>query len=155
SVVALGIKAGVAGAYHLDVSGIENFFCAKSIILEDLKTGARQDLTGNPSYSFSASPGEARERFHIHFSGPFGMNNEGAQPGFSIYSFNHSVYINNLTGKLVNGEVTICNILGQKIVQQRITDQTTVIGINAPAGCYLVTLVTPGQTCSKKVFIRW
>jgi hypothetical protein len=153
SVVALGIKAGEASSYTLNVTGTDKFFFAKSIILEDLKTGTSQELKNNPSYLFTADPGDNPERFHLHFGGPFGIESRGSQPDFTIFSSGKSVVISNISGKNQNGEVYIFNILGEKTVQNTITDQTTRISLQVP-GCYVVTIVTRDQSISKKVIIR-
>ncbi|MCX6266150.1 MAG: T9SS type A sorting domain-containing protein [Bacteroidetes bacterium] len=153
SVISLGIKAGVETTYTLDATGVDNFYFAKSIILEDLKTGATQELKTNPSFTFSANPTDNPERFHLHFGGPYGIGLQSSQPDFTIFSFNHSVVIKNISGKNLDGNVTICNILGQKILQQRIIDQVTTLNLDAPAGCYIVTLAAGNRTYSKKLFI--
>ena len=154
SFVAIGIKAGLQATFTLDATGVSNFFFAKSIILEDLKTGSTQELKNNPSYTFTANPADNPERFHLHFGGPFGINNHGIQPDFTIFSFDNSVYIQNISGKILDGTVYICNILGQKIIEKRVMDQRTMIVLDAPAGCYIVTFVTNNQTYCKKVFIH-
>ena len=152
--VAIGIKPGIVANYTLDVTGIDNFYYAKSILLEDLKTGLMQELKDNPSYTFSADPSDDPERFHLHFGGPFGIDNRGSQPEFTIFSFNNSVVIRNISGRHVEGTVYICNMLGQKIIQQRITDQHTTLKIEAPAGCYVVSLVTGNQTYNIKILVH-
>jgi hypothetical protein len=154
SFVTIGIKAGLDAGYSLNFTGVDNFSLAKSILLEDLKTGTNQDLKTNPSYSFSADPGDDPERFHLHFSGPFGIIDQPSQPDFIIYSSNHTVYVKNISGKNAIGDIFICNLLGQKTAERRITDQNTIIGLDEPAGCYIVTLVTNSQTYSRKVFIH-
>jgi hypothetical protein len=154
SVVTIGIKAGMVASYSLAVTGQDNFSWAKSIILEDLKTGATQDLKNNPSCTFSASPGDNPERFHLHFGGPFGISDQLSQTDFTIYSFNNSVHISNISGKSLIADVYICNILGQKIIYQRMTEQSTRIDLEAPSGWYIVTLITNGETLSQKIYIR-
>ena len=154
STVAIGIKAGVAASYTLDVTGVTNFFIAKSIILEDLKTGTTRDLKNNPSFTFSANPGDDVERFHLHFGGPFGINHQGNQFEFTIFSVNNSVYVSTDSRKSLDGIIYIYNIIGQKIIQKKIVDNISRIDLSAPAGCYIVTIVSNNQTYSKKLFIH-
>ena len=155
SIVAIGIKAGVNANYTFDVTGVDNFFFAKSILLEDLKTAATQELKNNPSYTFSAAPGDNPERFHLHFAGPFGINNPQNQSPFNIFSSDGSVIIKNLSGKSLAGDISVSNILGQTLIRKKLTDDNVIkIDLNAPAGCYIVTIVTNNQSFSKKVFIQ-
>lgn len=154
SIVVLGVKAGVDASYTLDVTGVDNFFFAKSILLEDIKTGNTQELKTNPSYTFSANPNDTPERFHLHFGGPFGINDPGNQCDFTIYAFNNTVYIRNISGKNLDGTVYICNILGQKIIQKKIMDQDMMINLDTPDGCYVVIVATSNQIYSKKVVVH-
>ncbi|MCX6269396.1 MAG: T9SS type A sorting domain-containing protein, partial [Bacteroidetes bacterium] len=154
SVVILGIKAGLDGSHTIAATGADNFNLAKSIILEDLKTGLTQDLKTEPSYTFTSSPADNPERFHLHFGGPYGIGDQVNRLDFTIFSFNNSLVIKNVTGKNIEGNVYVCNILGQKIAQQRILDLVTSINLNTTPGWYIVTLVTNSKTYSKKVFIH-
>ncbi len=152
--IPIGIKAGLAANYTIEVSGIETFFVAKSILLEDLKTGSSQELKTNPSYSFSANPGDDPGRFILHFGGPYGIASNVNQPDYSVFAFNNSVVIKNISGRDINGTATICNILGQKVLQQKIVDQTTKIDLTVPSGCYIVSVMTDLQSFSKKIIIH-
>ncbi len=154
STIALGIKAGLSATYTLDITGADNFFFAKSILLEDLKTGLTREVKNNPSYTFTASPSDNEERFHLHFGGPFGLNQHAGQPLISVYSSNNTVFIRNNTGLPLEGDVYICNILGQRIIQKKITQQNSAIELNAPAGYYIVNVVTDKCMFCKKVFVE-
>ncbi|MFZ4520777.1 MAG: T9SS type A sorting domain-containing protein [Bacteroidales bacterium] len=154
TIINIGVKAGTDASYTLDVSGVQNFFFAKSILLEDMKTGSFQELKNNPHYTFTANPSDNAERFHLHFGGPYGINESYAQPGFTITSFNHSLRVINNSGKFDDGNIFICDILGRIITQKRMTGPYTTISLQVPQGCYIVTVVTNKQTCSKKVFIH-
>jgi hypothetical protein len=154
SIVVIGVKAGVSANYTLTAKGLDNFSVASSVILEDQKNGKNQDLKNMPTYNFSANSGDAPERFHLHFVGPFGVDNSKENNDFTIFSFNNSVYIKNKSTGTLNGDVYIFNILGQKIVQQRLLDSMSKIDLNVPAGCYIVNLVTNNNAYCTKVFIR-
>jgi hypothetical protein len=154
SMVAIGIKAGVNASYTLQVSGVDNFLVAKKMLLEDLKSGTTQDLKMNPSYTFSANPEDNQERFHLHFGNAYGIGDQNTHNVLTIYSSGNSVYVRLVSSSNPEGDVHICNLLGQKILQQKTTGETTKIGLNAPAGCYIVTVVSKNQTLSKKVFIH-
>jgi hypothetical protein len=154
SVVVLGVSAKLTGSYTIKATGVSSFSAASSLILEDLKTGNTQELKSNPIYTFSANSGDNPERFHLHFVGPFGINSQEDQSGFAIFSYEHSVYVKNISGREPNGKVSICNILGQKIIQKNIVEDLTKIDLAVSPGCYIVTLTSKNQITSKKVFIR-
>ena len=154
SIVAIGIKPGSAATFTLDVSGMDQFFYAKSIVLEDLKTNSTQELKNNPSYTFSANPNDNAERFHLHFGAPFGINDHDNPREFILFSFNNSVFLNSTSGKSLNGELSVYSILGEKIIQKKITENSTRIDLSVPHGCYIATFVTNDQAYSKKLVIH-
>jgi len=155
SVVSLGIKAGADASYELTFDGVNDFSISGSIVLEDLKTGTVQQLKNNPVYTFFAVPGDPTERFHLRFGGPYGIKDPVTVSYWSIYSAGNAVCIRNNTELTPKGDVYIFNLLGQKIIQKKLTESSiNKIDLNVPSGYYLVTLVTDTQIISEKVIIH-
>ena len=149
----VSVKTGVSAVYTLSAANISDFALSGKVLLEDLKTGTTQDLKVNSSYTFSANSGDSPDRFHLHFGEPYGIGDDSDPPGFTVFVVNNSVYIKNISSQDLEGNVSICNILGQEITQARITGQMTKLDLTAPSGWYLVTIVTGNQTYSRKIFM--
>lgn len=72
------------------------------------------------------------------------------------------IYPNPTTGKLVirndkliAGSLAICNVLGEKIYQTKITDQTLEINLNdQPNGIYFLQLIFHEESVNKKIIIQ-
>jgi hypothetical protein len=154
TVIPVGIKAGISTSYTLQVTGTESFFYAKNIMLEDLKTGAVQDLKTNPSYTFTATPGDAPERFHLRFSGPYGVDEMEKTSPVQIYTYGNDLVVKSNTPEPVTGDVYLCNLPGQQVFTQRIDGAVTRMTLNLPAGCYIATLVTKDRIFSQKVIVN-
>jgi hypothetical protein len=153
--VTIGIKPGsLSPVCKLEIPGADKFGYAKDIVLEDLKTGATQMVKLNPVYTFTIAEGDSPERFHLHFVGPFGISGQKPVPDFNIYAFNKTVFIRNISGKTCTGKVLITNLLGQTVVHKPLMEHETRIEVSGATGCYVVTVVTPCQVFSRKVFIR-
>jgi fibronectin-binding autotransporter adhesin len=153
TIIRIGIKAGLDANYTLTATGVTEFH-ATSVLLEDLKTGATQELKNNPVYTFAGKPSDAPERLRLHFGGPFGTDNKSKIDAFTIYSYNSTVFVRNNTEKNLAGTVSVYNLIGQKIMQRKVSDKITKIDLYVPAGCYIVTLVSNEQTISRKVVVR-
>jgi len=124
------------------------------VFLNDLKTGTSQDLTTNPEYSFTASAGDVPERFVINFS-QVGINETPSEDPIQIYANNNSIYVANSSGLTITGDIFVYNLMGQQLMQTRLSGTTlTKINLNSPAGYYLVKVITGQKTYSGKVFIR-
>ena len=154
TVVDLGIKAGVNANYTLTAVDINEFYYAKTVLLEDLKTGAVRELKSNPVYTFSASPGDEQKRFKLHFGGPYKVNEMTKNPSFTIYNIGSTIFINNNSDMNCKTSVCVFNMIGQKILQKWIGDKKTRIDLQVIPGCYLVTLISDEQVVSRKVLIR-
>jgi hypothetical protein len=151
-VVDLGFKCGVSGTYNLTGAGMESFDAATPIWLEDLKTGAVQNLRTNPAYSFSYATGDAEKRFRLHFKSAYSVP-ENSLSGINIYSVARTVVISNTTKKA--GEVWIYDLAGRELTHTTMSSASeTRIPVNAAVGNYLVKVVTEDGVTSNKVFIR-
>ena len=122
------------------------------VILNDLKTNISQDLTLNPDYSFTSTAGDDPNRFLVTFHS-VGINEAPTGKTFSIYTSGNNLYVTDITGKN-QGIVYIYNLMGQLLSQQNIGGNVTRITLNAPAGYYLVKVVTSEQAYTTKVFIK-
>ncbi|MCX6245939.1 MAG: autotransporter-associated beta strand repeat-containing protein [Bacteroidetes bacterium] len=151
--ITIGIKAGVNGNYTVTATGVSEFG-ASSVLLEDLKTATTQELKNNPVYTFSGGPGDATERLRLHFGGPFGVGTTPKVDPVTIYSYGNSIYIRSNSATDLQGNLFVFNLIGQKMMQQRVDGKFSRIDLNVPAGCYVVTLVSDKQTVSKKVLVH-
>jgi len=152
--VPVSVKTGVDASYTILAVDVNDFALSEKVYLDDLKTGGSQELKANPAYSFAAKPGDDPARFRLRFTGPYGVEDPGDRPEFTVYAIGNTVYIKNLTGDVIAGNVHICDMLGRKIAQSRITEKNSEIAVTAPTGVYLVTLVTDRGTYSRKIFIH-
>jgi len=66
--VPLNFKAGINAVYHLTIKGV-NSFKNISLVLEDLLTGKKIDLSKENSYDFSATKQDGINRFVLHING--------------------------------------------------------------------------------------
>ena len=63
--VPMGIRVQNSGEYTIDATNIDMMV---SVFLEDITTGAFQDLNQQPTYVFSSEGGTFDDRFVLHFS---------------------------------------------------------------------------------------
>jgi hypothetical protein len=122
------------------------------VLLKDLKTNTTQDLTVKPVYSFTSSTSDDPNRFLLSFSHVGIGENANAQP-ISVYTAGNIVYVSNKTGS-PDGNAYVYNMMGQLIMQQKLTADLSAIGIKAGTGYYLVKVISGNQVFSGKVFIN-
>lgn len=154
SVVSLGIKAGVSTIYTLTVTGLNTFYTAKSVNLEDLKTGAIRRLNDNNVYTFSAGPDDQPNRLQLHFGGPYGMSDPVKANPVCIYASENTIVIfNNSPARLI-GDAYVYDLTGRMI--RHVTADNTLNRINmyGNRGYYLVTFVTKQEIYNGKVFLK-
>jgi hypothetical protein len=154
TVIPLHFKAGTDGTYSVSASELGSFPVGTIITLEDLKTSHTQNLVQNPVYSFQAATSDEPGRFMLHFTGPFGIDDPQVKPDISIYSSGVDVYINSYR-PISGGEVSVYNLLGQKLLTRHLKDQpVNIIPMNGKQGYYVVKVVTDRGTYTGKVYVQ-
>lgn len=154
-VVPVNFIKGSSAAYTLLSSKLEELGNDVSLSLEDLKTGSSHDLRQNPSYAFTSAEGDNPHRFLLHIGAPNAVNEMDKDHSISIYAYDHTLYISNMTGKSLNGKVFVYNLMGQQLMQQTLNETAqTAIHMNAVTGYYLVKVITDRKVWSDKIFLQ-
>ncbi|MHC1774642.1 MAG: T9SS type A sorting domain-containing protein [Lentimicrobium sp.] len=151
-VVNLGFKCGVAGTYSLNASGLESFSSSTPILLEDLKLNVIQDLRLNPVYSFNYATNDSEARFKLHFKAATGIA-DPANSGIFVYSYEHTVVINNTTN--LNGEIRIFDMTGRELKDAGMSAASeTRLPLQVAVGTYIVKVTTARGTVNQKVYVK-
>ncbi|MBE0639662.1 MAG: T9SS type A sorting domain-containing protein [Bacteroidales bacterium] len=151
--IPLHFRVGANGNYTIQALTLETFTQGVVIALEDRKTGIMHELTHSNAYTFNAMKEDNPDRFLLHFTGAFGVNELNTNDVIGIYSHGQSIYISSIES--AEALISVFNITGQQVYnQQLVLDGLKQITLNVPAGCYVVQAVTSGSAVSRKVFIR-
>jgi hypothetical protein len=150
----LAFKAGIDGSYTINASNLNSFLSDVSIVLEDLKTGASQNLKQNPVYSFNGSTTDITNRFLLHFTGTIGIPDQIVISPVKIYSSDKTVYISCSSG-LLNAQVIITDLVGKQILTKNLDNQVlNKIQLDVVEGYYIVKVQTAQTVKTVKVFIK-
>jgi len=151
--IPIGFVAPADGNYSIQVNGFENLSSLSSASIEDLNLNITQNLMQNPVYHFSATGNEDAGRFLLHLAGTIGVSEKNNDP-ISIYSNENKVFITSAAG-FHNAQVTICNLLGQEILTQKLNDQTiNQVNVNTSRGYYIVKVQNESTVKTSKVYIN-
>jgi hypothetical protein len=152
--VPLDFRAGVNTAYHLTIKGADSFENV-SLILEDLKTGQKIDLSRQDSYNFSAVTGEDESRFVLHINGVTAVPNVNKTDGIQVFAFGNTVYLQATGQKILEGKVSVFNMLGQQVYAGLLNGNTKQqIRLNRKTGIYFVRVEEINRVVTRKVFIK-
>jgi len=123
------------------------------VILNDLKTGASQDLSVNPVYAFTSASGDNVGRFLLSFS-HVGIGENGKDNAFLVYASDDQLFVVDKTGKN-QGNVFVYNLMGQMIASAKLNGSDRCkLSLNVPTGYYLVKIISPETTQTTKIFIQ-
>jgi hypothetical protein len=149
------VLSGGSGNYSITATKMESFPAGTRITLEDKKTDSSHALITNPVYNFNYTEGENPARFLLHFYSPFyGINDQGKNNDLLIYSFDHEVYLKDLTGTPGKGDFYLYNMIGQVIAHEPVAE----ISLNKftfclPNGYYIVRVIKKDKTYYGKVYL--
>jgi len=152
-IIPVGFETGAEGLYMVTATNITNFEDATNVYLEDLLTGTVTNLLQSPQYEFSYNPQDEAHRFNLHFKKSWYGVEDNHASNINIYSAADFVYI--VTPEMQSGDVFIYDMLGQEILNQRISesDQTKIRVTNGTA-YYLVKFQSDEILVTEKVFIK-
>lgn len=146
------LKVGADGLYTLTAGYLDTFMNGTTdVILTDLLTNTRQNLSQNPFYTFNATTGDDAARFKLSFAN-VGVE-ENPLRNIGIYAANGHIVLQ--LPESMQVRVTTTNMAGQVIASENIEASGNVT-LDTPAvtGIYLVTLTTLSETISRKVIIK-
>jgi hypothetical protein len=143
------------GNYTITASKLESFRSGTTITLLDKKTNTNQVLTENPVYNFSYTEGENAARFELHFYNPFfGIDDTQSLQQVVIYSNENNIYVKDLTGKNIQGQLIVYNLLGQKVTTMPLDGGTlNKLNMNLEQGYYLVEVISNDHAYHGKVYL--
>ncbi len=147
--VPLGLKVGAATTYNLTVDGISSFDQQLPIRLDDLKLGTSQDLRAFPTYSFTASPGDAENRFRLRFASALGID-EPNSTGLNIYTSPGLIHIT--LESPASGTAYLYSVSGQLLATAALNPGETLLRYKAQ-GVYLVKVISGKTFCTQKVVV--
>jgi hypothetical protein len=142
----MSFKAGLDGNYSITASGTESF---TNVILQDLKTGATQEMKTNPVYNFTSAVIDDVNRFLLRFR-PVGIETQDAGNN-GIFVYDNILNITN-PGESV---ITVYNMVGQKILEKQTQNEESIrIKLQVGTGYYIVKLTTDQKAIAKKIFVK-
>ena len=154
TVIPLGLKTLTDGWIILKTSSVERIPSSEKIYLYDARTKIYRNLLVNPEFRFFMLAGDCEDRFSIVFSQSELKFGSGYDGEFLVYSSGSMIfaYANLAAGE--TGELSVFNMLGQQIWQQKITQSMVhEIDLNQGKGVYIVEFSSSRGKQSKKVLI--
>jgi hypothetical protein len=150
-------ECGEEAEYTFTFEGTDSFEDDSEIWLEDLQAGTDWISLSddNFSYAFTASPGDAKHRFNIHFFGPTSVTDPFTDEDgrILIYSAGNNAYVINNSKEIIKN-VTVYNMLGHQILSREVPAQVTnKFRVPGQTGYYVVRVLTDKQVHTGKILI--
>ncbi len=162
-VIPVGFTAA-AGAYTLDLAGIENLSAAAMVFLKDNETGSITELNQNSQYAFVVNTsGENHHRFELIFTQSVTSVDrlkDNIQAAVTVYpnpaaDAEFTLAMANLSGKI---SVEVLDILGKQVYSRVLDSQMASNSIQLPkpavAGQYLVKVKSAGQMFVRNLIVK-
>lgn len=132
------------------------------IVLEDKLLGVFQDLTEDPSYTFYSVNGIISNRFVLHFNFSNGnngtlMTSERTNEEDAVFVFstsNDGIHVSINEALNAPFEIEVIDAMGRLVKTVLITDQESVIGLQAGSGFYFLQFNLKNEIVRKKVLLN-
>jgi FtsP/CotA-like multicopper oxidase with cupredoxin domain len=157
----LGFATGEVNTFTIKATELNNFDVDTKVVLKDKLLNTEKELVIGNDYSFNSDATSTSARFSIVFKSTAvatGLK-DNVNSNESIYIFRNlnnqiTVNCNNLLSGKGTVTVTVCNAIGQKLVDMVTTGTSTVVKAKLIPGVYLVTVNVAGINTIKKIVIN-
>jgi len=153
-IIPLGYITKTNGNFTINASEILNFDPSLHIYLEDNQTSTSQDLTANPVYTFSMNANAPQYRFFIRFSPSIltGIDENGSS-FVDAWASGKDIYVNYSNSSRQPAEISVYNMLGQKIFTGTQEGHGTKRYTVDKPGCYIINVVSNNSSYQKKIIV--
>ena len=155
TIVPVAFSCGLSGNYTLAAFNLESFDKGITLELEDLRDHTTIDLALQPEYQFSYTAGDSPDRFLLHCYRPAAGNGQPTEAvSWIIYTRGRHLFIQNDRPEEGQGEVAVCNVLGQLLRRFPLTEALSGgVLLDLPPGAYLVRILTGGSATGTKILL--
>jgi hypothetical protein len=151
-IVQLGLEPKNATSFSITASELESFNPETRIYLQDTKENVVIDLRETDTYEFTGSSSDRVDRFLLHFSPTKIELKESPFIDVDVWSYDKNIFIDN--GQNIQGEVTVYNMMGQKVYHGTLEGNLNTIGMTSQSGYYIVKVINDQNLKTTKVFIK-
>lgn len=157
--IPLGFFTKETNDFSIVASEIRNFDSGVKIILKDKLENKEFDLGNNKAYEFNSDATKTTERFSVIFrtSGvSTDFNSTELENNISVYKNANNSFVLACNVELINGaSVAVFNCAGQKILEQKLLKDNTLIPIpDFAKGVYLVKVNVANKNVTKKIVVN-
>jgi len=146
--MALNFEAGSSGEFSLNITA---FTMPYEVMLEDKMEDKMIEITSQTSYNFSATSGDAADRFALHFKNSTAVEDVFAGK-ITVYGRDQQIVVNNELGNEV--ELTLYSVQGQKLATYTAAPGSNTIDAPAASSIYLLKISNGTQVSTQKVFVQ-
>jgi len=152
----LGFIAGSPELHTIVASGTDSFNNNTVISLEDIQEDIIINLKTDSIYSYYASPGDDPNRFILHINTETVDIQIFDKPADNlIYLSNKNIVVESTQGNLLNGSISIYDLLGRKQFTGSLDGNIKqVFEPQLPTGAYIVMICNDMNVQTKKIIIK-
>ncbi len=154
--IPLLMEVGRTGTYQMNASTLVNFAAGQPVLLEDAVTGTSQDLTQNPTYTFTMDAAFRGARFTLHFPAGrvSGLNAAAADALLSVYPnpSNGTCTLEWTGAQPLTGTVTLVDALGRTVRQLAAASRLTLSDL--PKGVYTLRATTSTGPLTRRLVVE-
>lgn len=156
--IPLGFTTGQSNTFTIKATQVSKFDANANIILRDNLLNIEQDITNGNGYSFTSDTTNTASRFSVIFKSSSittELNRGLTEQNVSVYSnAGNQITVNRNADLGQEGIITVCNLIGQKLISAPTKGVSTTLNKKFYPGVYLVTINIMNKSITKKLIIN-
>lgn len=153
SIVPLRFEMDYTGEITFSASAVESFNNSTSIKLEDKQLSQLIDLRTTPNYTFTHTPGDANDRFVLHFGSVLGTGDEQAELAGRVTVSGNQIYVEYPSSASKQLKAAIYDSQGRAISQFKLNGAGQKNVSITSSGVYFVKLWLDGGVETHKIVV--
>ncbi|MCT4589689.1 MAG: Ig-like domain-containing protein [Carboxylicivirga sp.] len=152
--VNVGYKAGAAGTYYIELTGIENFSEEVEVKLEDLEEIKEEIMLPGEKYEFYTMAGKNNNRFVIHVKPALstGIEDGELMQNVKVYNQNSEVYVQ--IPDLIDPKLELYDMSGKRLLGKQLNSGSLNKVLAPQKGVILVKVIAKEGVFTHKLFIK-
>jgi hypothetical protein len=152
--IPMGFKSSLSGQFTFTADMVSGFIAdGFSVYLEDLLSGAFQDLSQNNTYTFASGVTTGVNRFVIHINPILTNTTDNEDSPIQIFAFQNEIHLT--APEILNGQLVVYDMLGQVVVSKAVSGSTSyMLQMGTESGVYLVKYCSKDANMVKKIVLK-
>lgn len=153
AVIPVGIDVRTDGDYTITLEP-EALNSSRPVWFVDQQTNISLDASAHLIYRVNLAKGSYKDRFFLKFGEEVNSVPEARTDAVRIYAVQKDIFVQLPASSELTGQIEVFDLTGRLLKSEHITDQLSVVRLEAASGIYVVKVQNNNQLRTERVYVK-